>query len=192
MKFFLLLVAAWASASNAVTTVPHQCDDPPAIGYNVNGTSVFTNYDNLKTNGQAFMLIETAVNYETPAANVTGALVNWLSAATFSDDSDRPAYASCVLNVYLGSTLQDNIAAGAQIAVLDPKPQLMSSSYSSQGNVLESVTTSTYDDWTVRFWDDGLPINNGISWEGHDAGDTSPNADTSALAARQRLQGSGR
>jgi len=69
--------------------------------------------------------------------------------------------------------------AGAQIVA---RPQLMSSSYSSQLNVMESVWTSTHNDWTARFWDDGLPTNNLINWEGHDAGDTSSNADKRARA----------
>jgi len=87
-----------------------------------------------------------------------------------------------VVGFYLGNTLQDFIAAGAQPPLLSARPQLLSSSYSPQGNVFESVWTSTYDDWTGRFWDDGLPTNSDIIWEGHDAGDLSPNADTSALA----------
>jgi len=84
MKFLLLLVAALASASATVTTVPHEGDPAPNIGANVNGTSVFANYDNLKTNGQAFWLYEMAITYETPEANITASLLDWVSAATFA------------------------------------------------------------------------------------------------------------
>ena len=47
---------------------------------------------------------------------------------------------------------------------------------------MEAVITHTNDDWTLRSWDDGLPVNNGIAWEGDDAGDPSDNAATSANA----------
>ena len=136
MKFLLLLVAALASASNAVTTVPYQGDPAPNIGVNVNGTSVFTNHDNLKTNGQAFLLWEGHLMYETPDVNITASYVRWVSAATFSDDSTRPAYAARVLGYRLGKTLQHYIATNKQIVLDGGKPQLMSSSYSPQGNVL--------------------------------------------------------
>ena len=136
MKFLLLLVAALASASNAVTTVPHQGDPAPNIGVNSNGTSVFTNYDSFKTNGQAFLLYEAASARETPNVKFTTLVVKWVSAATFSDDSTRPAYAARVLGYRLGKTLQHYIATNKQIVLDGGKPQLMSSSYSPQGNVL--------------------------------------------------------
>ena len=47
---------------------------------------------------------------------------------------------------------------------------------------MEAVITPTYDDWTARLWDDGLPVNSYIDWEGDDAGDQSVNAATSAFA----------
>ena len=46
--------------------------------------------------------------------------------------------------------------------------------------IFEGQIHPTYDDLAFRYWDDGsltLPI---LGWEGHDEGDTSPNADTSA------------
>ena len=60
---------------------------------------------------------------------------------------------------------------------------MFSSSYSVQTNVMESVYISTYDDFVIRAWDDGLPVNNAIGWEGDDAGDPSANAASSAFVA---------
>ena len=46
---------------------------------------------------------------------------------------------------------------------------------------MEQVLIMTDDDWTLRSWDDGLPVNPFIIWEGDDAGDKSANAATSAV-----------
>ena len=48
--------------------------------------------------------------------------------------------------------------------------------------IFEGQYHPTHDDWVGRYWDDGssaLPI---VGWEGHDEGDTHPNAETSALS----------
>jgi len=46
----LIIASLFLIASTTITTtVPNQGDKPPATGYNINGTSFFTNYVNLKT-----------------------------------------------------------------------------------------------------------------------------------------------
>ena len=53
--------------------------------------------------------------------------------------------------------------------------------------IFEGEFHSTIDDMVFRYWDDGsstLPL---LAWEGHDEGDTSPNAETSAWSASGTL-----
>jgi hypothetical protein len=46
--------------------------------------------------------------------------------------------------------------------------------------IFEGQMHPTHNDNVIRFWDDGNYTLPTIGWEGHDEGDTSPNADTSA------------
>ena len=70
--------------AHAATTVSNQGEPPPNTGFNTKNTSVFTNYDNLKEKGQAFLLYQASFTFETPGKNITYVAINWLSAATFS------------------------------------------------------------------------------------------------------------
>ena len=173
----LLLLAAAVMLADAATTVPHQGEPPPPIGINTNGTSVFTNYDNLKEKGQAFLLYQASFTFETPGQNITYVAISWLSAATFSVAPLPPA-----VNARVVGCLNARINSAKPGKTSTAKAQLYSSSYSAQVNAMEAVITPTDGDWTNRFWDDGLPVNNVINWEGDDAGDQSDNAATSALA----------
>jgi len=177
----LLLLAAAVMLADAATTVPHQGEPPPNTGFNTKNTSVFTNYDSFKENGQAFLLNQGRFTYETPRKNVTYNVVHWLSAATFSAAPLPPAVNARIVRAFLGSTLQDLLDAGARTSSTSIRTELYSSSYSAQVNAMESVITPTDDDWTTRFWDDGLPVNSDLVWEGDDAGDQSDNAATSAV-----------
>ena len=49
--------------------------------------------------------------------------------------------------------------------------------------IFEGQIHATHDDWVNRFWDDGNATLPRLGWEGHDEGDTHPNADTSAFSA---------
>jgi len=177
MILLLLLTAVTLTAHATTTTVPHQGEPPPPIGINTNGTSVFTNYDNLKEKGQAFLLYQASFTFETPGQNITYVAISWLSAATFSVAPLPPA-----VNARVVGCLNARINSAKPGKTSTAKAQLYSSSYSAQVNAMEAVITPTDGDWTNRFWDDGLPVNNVINWEGDDAGDQSDNAATSALA----------
>ena len=100
----LLLLAAAVMLAHAATTVPHQGEPPPNTGFNTKNTSVFTNYDNFKENGQAFLLFEASFTSETPRENVSGVILDWLSAATFSVAPLPPAVNARIASTYLGST----------------------------------------------------------------------------------------
>jgi len=178
----LLLLTAAVMLAHATTTVPYQGDPAPNTGTNTNGTSVFTNYDNFKENGQAFLLREAHSLYETPGKNITYVAIEWLSAATFSVAPLPPAVNARIVRTRLGSSYQDALNAGAQTSAGSTRAHLYSSSYSAQVNAMEAVITPTKDDDTLRLWDDGLTVTNYIIWEGDDAGDQSDNAATSAFA----------
>ena len=173
-----LLLAHAIVFMHAATSIPNEGNDPPKTGFNTNGTSIFTNYDNFKANGQAFLLAERTLVYETPHKNVSIAFIEWLSAATFSAAHLPPAVNARGILFPLGSAVKDLGNAGGLFAF----SRLYASSYSAQVNAMEQVLIGTDDDWTLRSWDDGLLVNPHIIWEGDDAGDKSANAATSALA----------
>ena len=162
--------------------IPNEGNDPPKTGFNTNGTSIFTNYDNFKANGQAFLLAERTLVYETPHKNVSIAFIEWLSAATFSAAHLPPAVNARSILFPPGSAVKDFGNAGAQISLSKSYAALYASSYSAQVNAMEQVLILTDDDWTIRSWDDGLLVNPHIIWEGDDAGDKSANAASSAFA----------
>ena len=173
-----LLLAHAIVFMHAATSIPNEGNDPPKTGFNTNGTSIFTNYDNFKANGQAFLLYEASLVLETPYQNVSVATILWISAATFSAAHLPPAVNARGILFPLGSAVKDLGNAGGLFAF----SRLYASSYSAQVNAMEQVLTGTDDDWTIRSWDDGLLVNPHIVWEGDDAGDTRDNAASSAFA----------
>ena len=177
-----LLLAHAIVFMHAATSIPNEGNDPPKTGFNTNGTSIFTNYDNFKANGQAFLLYEASLVLETPYQNVSVATILWISAASFSAAHLPPAVNARSILFPLGSAVKDLNNAGSQVDFLKSYASLYASSYSAQVNAMEQVLTQTTDDWTLRSWDDGLLVNPHIIWEGDDAGDKSANAATSALA----------
>ena len=93
---------------------------PPQPGYNVEGTSVFTNFARAFDEKQ-FFLINTGTNvFEKPGSEpVSVAILNWCSDLTFSDFSNSShshvGYAArCVYTFFAGYA--DILAAGAQLA----------------------------------------------------------------------------
>jgi len=173
-----LLLAHAIVFMHAATSIPNEGNDPPKTGFNTNGTSIFTNYDNFKASGQAFLLAERTIVYETPYyKSVSIAVIEWLSAATFSAAHLPPAVNARGIAFPLGSAVKDLGNAGGLFAF----SRLYASSYSAQVNAMEQVLIGTDDDWTLRSWDDGLLVNPHIIWEDDDAGDKSAKAATSAF-----------
>ena len=75
---------------------------------------------------------------------------------------------------------EDAVAQGGQLDPRKKQPLSVSAVMVPTLGIFEGQLHATYDDWVNRYWDDGsstLPI---LGWEGHDEGDTGPNADTSA------------
>jgi len=168
MKAILILTAV--TLANAATTVNFQGFPAPNTGFNLKNESIFTNYDNFKSSGQAFQLWDANTVREAPKNDTIK--LKWLSAATFSASPLPPAVNSRVVSFKIRG--DGSISAAAS---------LYASSYSAQDNVMEQVFTETYDDSTVRGWDDGLNVSSSIGWEGDDQGDTSAKAVTSAKAS---------
>ncbi len=129
--------------------------------------------------------------FETPGSEpFSSALLHWCSDLTFSDlsNSTLMGYAArCVFMVLAGyAELQ---AAGAQdAAYVFSEGQFgathgISAVYVEQLNAFEGQLHSDTDDWVVRYWDSGLKTMPWIGWEGHDEGDTNPNAATSSFSS---------
>ena len=167
---------------NLVSTVA------PAPGFNPGGGSVFTNYVNA-VNDKQFFMIETGSNvYEKPeSAPVQGTFIYWCSDLTFSDFSNSSiiGYAArCVTTRLTGYA--EALAAGAQLSYSEGLFEAtlgVSAVFSEQQNVFEGQYHNNVDDWVTRYWDDGRKTMPQIGWEGHDEGDTHPNAATSSWSS---------
>ena len=87
----------------------------------------------------------------------------------------------------LGSSLEDIVAQGGQIATSKKLVSSVSAVMVPTLGIFEGQLHSTHDDWIFRYWDDGSPTLPVLGWEGHDEGDTSQNSDTSASSGSGTL-----
>ena len=155
---------------------------PASPGYNVEGTSVFTNIVTANNDGQFFFILNGTVVF------VKGSGLYWCSDLSFTgvenNSSSSPGYAGRCVRMWLGNTLADILAAGTQNT--DNSAQDFTSTmgisavFVEQLNVFQGQFQKNTDDYVNRYWDDGRPSMPVIGWEGHDEGDLSPNAATSA------------
>ena len=147
-------------------------------------STIMTNYNALREEGQGFFLQETSFLYEKPDSVKTSfvALYWWCDLEFSSDDatSNYGYVGRAVLHI-LGSSLEDITAQGAQSSFFSKKRAVSGSAVLVPTlGIFEGQIHATHDDWVYRYWDDGsstLPI---LGWEGHDEGFTTPNADTCA------------
>ncbi|KAL7550444.1 hypothetical protein ACHAWF_013679 [Thalassiosira exigua] len=200
---FISLAARPASAENGamddaqLENLPGTGNALPAIGSNVNGDSVFTNYRNLRDNGQFFLFREGLVQYETPAVEVIKfRALHWCSNIEFlSDDSaETPTvgYTAKCLGAPLTNYVATAAAEGAQISNslkrdLFGDTNSLSSVYVTQANAFETQMHKNTDNWIFRFFDDGRPGTSAIGWEVHDEGDKHPNMASSSFSAVGKL-----
>mmetsp|Transcript_10332 Transcript_10332/g.20712 ORF Transcript_10332/g.20712 Transcript_10332/m.20712 type:complete len:351 (+) Transcript_10332:96-1148(+) len=168
---------------------------PTSPGYNVEGTSVFTNLVNANNDGQLFLIRNGVFVYEKPSPEpVKAGFLLWCSDLSFtgiqnnSSSSSSPGYAGRCVLMWLGNTFADLLAAGAQVVSVSASTEDFTSTrgisavFVEQLNVIEGQMHKNTDDVVFRCWDDGRPSMPFIGWEGHDEGDLSPNAATSALS----------
>ena len=173
-----VVVAQQQDVENATTLMPS--DDN-----NINSSLLMTNYNALREEGQGFYLLESSFLYEKPgSASTSFAAVQWWCDLEFSseDATNNYGYVGRAVFYFLGSSLEDVVAQGGQTASGKKQAHSVSAVLVPTLGIFEGQIHPTHDDAIFRFWDDGsatLPI---LGWEGHDEGDTHPNADTSALS----------
>ena len=173
-----VVVAQQQDVENATTLMPS--DDN-----NINSSLLMTNYNALREEGQGFYLLESSFLYEKPgSASTSFAAVQWWCDLEFSseDATNNYGYVGRAVFYFLGSSLEDVVAQGGQTASGKKQAHSVSAVLVPTLGIFEGQIHPTHDDAIFRFWDDGsatLPI---LGWEGHDEGDTHPNADTSAFS----------
>ena len=197
-----VLFAAIAAASNFLPSVRALTTEelnakveatPASPGYNGDGKSIFTNIVTANNDGQLFLIGNLMFVYEKPASEtVKGSLLLWCSDLSFTgvqnNSSSSPGYAGRCVGMRLGNVLADFLAAGAQYSGISASTDGFTVTYGisavfvEQLNVFQGQFHKNIDDAVWRYWDDGRPSMPGISWEGHDEGDLSPNAATSAFS----------
>jgi len=145
-------------------------------------SSLMTNYNAMREEGQGFYLGEIPLLYEQPGSVLASFVtLNWWCDLEFSSGRDD-GYVGRGVAYFLGSSLEDLVAQGAEASPRASKNFTLSVSAVMVPTlgIFEGQWHTTYDDLVFRYWDDGsstLPV---LGWEGHDAGDTHPNAFTSA------------
>jgi len=195
MKFFplALFYTSFSAATTATTVVPNTGKPLPSIGENLDGDSVFTNYDTLKTNKQAFLLGTGYMQHEYPGSEqVSGTFLKWISSATFSNTTTSPSYTARIISYMSADFISDALAAGSTIAEEQAQtggdPDLMASMYIPQMNINQIVIAPTSQDWTATVFDDGRNISVYLASEGDDQGDTSVKAPTAAFSSHGTME----
>ena len=171
-------------AENATTLVTSDDDK------NTDSSSLLmTNYNALREEGQGFYLEEISTLYEKPDSELLlSVIVNWWCDLEFAsndadaNNTDNYGYVGRAVRYLVGANLEDAAAKGAQISKAKKWALSVSAVMVPTLGIFEGQIHNTQDDWIIRYWDDGSSTQPLLGWEGHDEGDTSPNADTSALS----------
>ena len=179
-----------------LNSLPGMGSAPPVLGSNIAGGSVFSNYVKARNDGQFFIMWDGVTNYEKPSSEkVDVSVLFWCSNMEFTDIDGMNTstgsgigigYTARCVQSYLKDFLTNaNNAGGQNVHLPITKDEFaatmsLSAVYVPQSNTFEGQLHKNTDNYVVRFWDDGqtaMPI---LGWEVYDAGDTSPNADTSS------------
>jgi hypothetical protein len=175
-KSFAVLVLFVPLLSVVFAQEDEEGDAPPSL--------LLTNYNALREEGQGFYLRESSSLYEKPDSGKTSFVtLHWWCDLEFSSEdatTNKYGYVGRAIRYLLGSTREDAVAQGSQIPTSKKQALSVSAVLVPTLGVFEGQIHPAHDDLVVRYWDDGssaLPL---LAWEGHDEGDTSPNADTSA------------
>ena len=190
-----ILVVLFPSAS-VVVAQPQQEDDenattPPLMSDDPTTTDLssllMTNYNALLEEGQGFFLLGKTNLYEKPGSVPTSIVaVHWwcdLEFASEDADNKKYGYVGRAIEYFLGSSLEDIVAQGGEIAPQQKRPFSGSAVLVPTLGIFEGQIHATHDDFVVRYWDDGsstLPV---VGWEGHDEGDAHPDSETSAFSS---------
>jgi len=171
--------------------IPGLGSPPPVIGKNVDGGNVYENFLSIRSEGQFFLRNKRQLEYEKPLTSlVTLDVIRWCSDVEFTDyeSGNMPMgfTAKCVNTVVAG--VSEAQEAGAQMTTalyLEPVAgfkgtNLVSSVFIPQANAFDMVLHTSTDNWVLRWWDDGRPVQPVMGYEVHDEGDPTPNAGTSS------------
>ena len=149
-------------------------------------SSLLTNYNALHEEGQGFYLGEGSLLFEKPnSAPIFSVALHWWCDLEFSSDdvtTNNYGYVGRAVQFFLGSSLEDIVAQGAQISTINKQALSVSAVLIPTLGIFEGQIHDTNDDWVIRYWDDGSATLPNLGWEGHDEGDTHPNSETSALS----------
>ena len=146
---------------------------------------LMTNYNALREEGQGFYLAQASVLFQNPGGIAPRAVgLHWMCDLEFlSDDATNNfGYVGRIVGYFLGATLEDAVAKGAQNASGEKHTHSVSAVLVPTLNIFDGQIHGTHDNYVFRYWDDGsstLPL---LGWEGD-----SPNADTGALSASGTL-----
>jgi hypothetical protein len=149
-------------------------------------SSLMTNYNALREEGQGFYLENKSILFEKPdSVKIPVVLLYWWCDLEFLSDeaTNSYGYVGRAVEYFLGSSLEDLVAQGAQISTKKSAAFSVSAVMVPTLGIFEGQIHKTNDDLVLRYWDDGSSTHQLLGWEGHDEGDTSPNKYTSAFAA---------
>ena len=150
-----------------------------------------TNYNALREEGQGFYLVETFQLFEKPSSvTVPVNLLLWWCDLEFSSeyvDTNKYGYVGRAVSYFLGNSLEEIIAQGAELPPEKKFPFSVSAVLVPALGIFEGQIHPTYDDLAFRYWDDGSSELSTLGWEGHDQGDTNPNGQTSAWSGSGTL-----
>lgn len=151
--------------------------NPAPPGFNINGSSVATNFLDAYNKKQFFIkTAHSSVLFETPSSDVGHAGSIWwcgdLSFSNFFDNSVPMGFVGrCVYMFYDGKTqLVDQGVPGLIDDGIFDASMGITCVYVDQTNTFDCVSHRNTDNVVLRFVDDGRPTSQFILWETHDAG----------------------
>mmetsp|Transcript_20425 Transcript_20425/g.47963 ORF Transcript_20425/g.47963 Transcript_20425/m.47963 type:complete len:320 (+) Transcript_20425:140-1099(+) len=181
-------------------------NSPPAIGRNIDGGSVFTNFFRAYTDRQFFVLNSVQNKYETPGTKLVELdQLMWCADLSFTnfedDDVDASGDASVPIMGFTGHCLWGTsitrstfLESGAQMstaALLSNefnRDLSVSGVFVPQSNGFDVNWHINTDNMIWRMLDDGRSTGQLIGWEVHDEGDLNPNAASSSFSSVGRVQ----
>ena len=186
---------------------------PPAIGRNIDGGSVFTNFFRAYRDGQFFVLNSVQNKYETPGTKLVELdQLMWCGDLTFTnfdqgddneDGDDDVAKTTTMMPMgFTGhcvwatsvakSTFEESgaqLSTAARLANEFNRDLSMSGVFVPQSNGFDVRWHLNTDNMVWRMLDDGRPTGQQcLGWEVHDEGDAHPNAGSSSFSSVGRVQ----
>ena len=142
LKSFALLVFIVLPSASVVVAQQQEEDDENA--------TLMTNYNALREKGHGFFLQDSSNLYEKPGSALAPfvALSWWCDLESSSEDADTTnyGYVGRVVQYFLGSSLEDAVAQGAEITRKKKQPLSVSAVMVPTLGIFEGQLHATYDD----------------------------------------------